>query len=254
MRTLRARTEVFKNANMQFTTKVLTGAILVWLGTTASYANPYNRNGWPCVNELCVGDGVVDLARVKWERIKPPEYSKTKMFRDTEIATAEAVSRLHLQDVRAPVAAMKVMRNYAMASMRFDAGALSALPDVRACGPLSMRGRFYTDSGLRTEVTIQLVPTPDGKQQDWRVVEILRYWPSDLGTDQKAELESLLSRAYADFLNRRVTTPTAVNVLGSYLTLEWSGYHLSGQGLASIANRNQHLKLPGCITKAVTID
>lgn len=239
---------------MQFTKKALIATILVWLGTNASYAQVYNRDGWPCVNELCVGDGVAELVRVKWEKIKPPEYSKTKMYRDAEVATAEAVSRERLEGVRAPTAAMKVMHFYSLVSMQFDAGALAALPDVKACSPLSMRGRFYTDSGLRTEVTIRLVPTSDGKQQDWRVVQILRYWPSNLGKDQRTELESLLSQAYADFLNRRVTTPSNVDVLGSYLNLEWPAYHSSGLGLNSIANRDQHLKFPGCITKAVTID
>lgn len=239
---------------MHLTAKVSMATMLVWLGISTSHAQPYNRNGWPCVNEICVGDGLAELARVKWEKIKPREYSKSKVFRDSEIATGEAVSRLHLVDVRAPAAAMKVMHFYSLAAMRFDAGVLAALPDVRACGPLAMFATFYTDSGLRTEVTIQLIPTPDGQQQDWRVVKILRYWPSDLGKDQRAELESLLSKAYADFLNRSVTTPTSVDVLGSYLALEWSRYHPSGQGLSSIANRDQHLKLPGCITKPVTIN
>ena len=32
-----------------------------------AFADEYKKNGLPCVAEICIGDGLEEMARVKWE-------------------------------------------------------------------------------------------------------------------------------------------------------------------------------------------
>jgi hypothetical protein len=34
------------------------------------FAQSYEKNGLPCIAELCVGDGLEELSRIKWDRAK----------------------------------------------------------------------------------------------------------------------------------------------------------------------------------------
>ena len=43
---------------------------LVPLIPTTIPAQPYEKNGLPCISELCIGDGLPALGNIKWDRAK----------------------------------------------------------------------------------------------------------------------------------------------------------------------------------------
>ncbi len=69
----------FRRAWWKFFT-LMTPVFLMAL-PTKGVANPYERNGFPCIQEICIGDGLDQLRRIQWDRaeVQLPDGSPTEV-------------------------------------------------------------------------------------------------------------------------------------------------------------------------------
>lgn len=144
----------------------------------ATADSEFSKNGLPCVKEVCLGDGLAELKKVKWDRASsfaPMPGVKVPFTGDMQVTPA----------VSENVAAR--FRGYPAAAIpylfdsTFDTTGLPALASVTAaCQYHQLRGKFTTVSGNPTEVSIALLPTPirgTALAQRWTVFEIGRTIP-----------------------------------------------------------------------------
>lgn len=204
-------------------------------------AQQFEKNGLPCVAEICLGDGIEELSQVKWDQIK---YPHKMQMREMEI-----VNTVFHGDTKqaAPF----------LLSKNFDSSAIAPLSRViAACQLHKLDGIYTTQSGNPTHVTIQLVPNTDNTKQQWTVTYIYRLYPTAVSKEQRAEVIAQLAERYKAFDKGKFYTPklgegtysqnTIMNSFSSSLSLN------TGSG----GDTNNRLKLhPACGgTKKVIID
>jgi len=73
--------------------------LLVLSVPTLGFAQSYEKSGLPCTAELCIGDGLAELGKVKWDRAKAalslsgkPDYVGSRSLDHFEV---EAVKRIY---------------------------------------------------------------------------------------------------------------------------------------------------------------
>ena len=229
-------------------------AVFLALHSGASMAGEYEKDGWPCVRELCIGDRLDDLSKIKWEKVALKKQEKKK----PSTTVADDVERVfrgsRSAGVNGPSASMAVLVQYFESSGgTFDSGLLKELPKLYTCNQLQLKGVFYTASGLKTEVTILLIPLPDAQSQEWRVVSITRYWQTSMTNDQRSTLISTVEGNYFAYVgDKRRPTPAAANVNSLWLSLRWldSDYFRPNEGLNSVDRVDLHMNHPSCKPKA----
>lgn len=159
----------------------------------------YVKNGMPCVAEICLGDGIAELRKVKWDKVNkaPPAYVKLdfaeleKNFRGNLTSSAPYLISTELSGSR----------------VYFDNQALPNLEKVVAnCGfkTPSFSGTFTTQSGNPTTVGIALIPSSDNSEQKWMVVGISRHFPNAISSQQHQEINDQLNARYGAFNYSRV--------------------------------------------------
>lgn len=165
--------------------KLALGLVLaVSLGPT--FGAELSKNGHPCVQELCVGDGLSELKTIQWEKIKSTQPSRGNSQDKVKSTYRGALN-----------AAMPYLL-----SSRFDSDALPVLAGVIAdCGYREpLYGYFLSSAGNKTEVVISLNVTPqDANKQEWIVQSIRRDYPDGLSPQQKNEAEKQLTERYKEF-------------------------------------------------------
>jgi hypothetical protein len=61
---------------------MLLKAVVISIGTFAlantAYSQDVEKNGQPCVTEICIGDGLAELQKIEWDRVKNPFSDKNK--------------------------------------------------------------------------------------------------------------------------------------------------------------------------------
>jgi hypothetical protein len=50
--------------------------LLFLLIPTTVLAQQYEKNGLPCISGLCIGDGLPEIGRIKWDRAKETSASQ----------------------------------------------------------------------------------------------------------------------------------------------------------------------------------
>lgn len=182
-------------------------ALLLLASATVS-GESYEKNELPCVAEICVGDGLEDLAKVKWDRaanpmsiaLGKPEYADSRAIRPDDLARLKALYRDNIGQA-APYLAIGA----------FDGKALPALASLKTtCGPHALEGTFTTQSGHPTKVRIALVPDEqDLSTQRWTVISISRTFPAAQSGTQRADIRQQLEDRYRRF-NRSKGIPRGV--------------------------------------------
>ncbi len=173
------------------------GFLTLFIPTIAS-AEEYTKNGFPCVSELCLGDGIEDLSKIKWDRARAafvnlltgkPRYTSTFKPRDFETLSAKEVFRGNL-DRTMPYLVDGV----------FDNEGLVHLSRLRvACSTWKLTGSFTSAGGNPTRVDIILAPLDnDTSTQKWTVSAIWRTFPSAITFEQKEEVRSQLHERYRE--------------------------------------------------------
>lgn len=160
-------------------------------------AQVFEKNGLPCVSEICLGDSLAELSKIHWEvpknvfgESKKPVNKFVRKLSDNQLGLLKSVFR---GDVVS--AASFLDGNY------FDSSALSALARLTAaCARHELIGTYITKSGIPTSVGISLIPTQsDTTKHQWTVVSIGRTFPTAVTTEQKVDVTSRHNERYAAF-------------------------------------------------------
>ena len=166
-------------------------------GCGAAQAQELQKNGLPCVAEICLGDGIDALGKVQWDRAKnpfstpaKPLYTATRKLREGEMKMLQAQFRGDLS-AAGPFLSDKM----------FDALALPALARVSAaCAPHELIGTYTTSAGNPTRVGIALIPDQtDTSKQQWTVISITRSLPAAVTEQQKNDARAQLAERYQAF-------------------------------------------------------
>jgi hypothetical protein len=164
---------------------------------TLGFAQSYEKNGLPCITELCIGDGLQELSKIKWDRAKSafslpgkPDYAGSRPLGAAEITSVKQVYR---GDVS------KVVPYLSYES--FDAKAIPLLASITAaCGRKELQGIFTTESGNPTTVKITLLTDKnDVAIQRWTVTSISRSFPAAVSAAQQADIRKQLDERYGRF-------------------------------------------------------
>ncbi|MFT7722343.1 MAG: hypothetical protein QM788_05880 [Roseateles sp.] len=173
--------------------------VTVAMITTPAFSQgaTYEKNGLPCVAEICLGDGIPELSKVKWDRSKNPFSSPQKPLYTSAKKVTDGEKRLLASRFKGDTAGALPF----LADSLFDSTALAGLARVTAaCERHELIGTYTTESGLPTRVGISLIPgQSDTSTQHWTVTSIIRYFPAAVTNAQKTELESQLGERYRAF-------------------------------------------------------
>lgn len=190
-------------------------------------AQDLEKNGLPCVAEICLGDGIAELSKVQWDRAKSPfstpknpGYTATRKISEGEMKMVQSRFRGDLAQA-APF----------LYDNMFDSGALSSISRVTAaCERNELIGTYTTQSGNPTRVGIALTPSQaDTSKQQWTVISIVRTFPAAVSNEQKAQIEAQLTERYHAFGAKNMNIKNAKPGEGRFFSNYGSpfGFHLS---------------------------
>lgn len=196
---------------MKFATMIAIGSAAL-LPATQAVSQPTGDH--PCVQELCIGDGLDKLRAIDWQ---PVAY------------TSDRVNRIRKED-RARRA--KVFPGFGADGVpsylivrKFDREIIGSLMSVSAaCAPNELVGTFISEGGHKTVVAISLLPTASPGKMVWRVIRIGRMYTGMERPAQRGELNQALNEKYSRFVNRQpgesgvLIAPVGKETL---LTLHW---------------------------------
>jgi hypothetical protein len=169
-----------------------------------SFAQTYEKNHLPCVVEICLGDGLPELQKVKWDRAQSPlpgdrgpTYVGSSPIESASVANLKRTFRGRV-DEAAPYLALTA----------FDQKGLRLLKDVTgACSYQAMEGRYTSQGGNLTQVRIALLPgEQDVRTQRWTVVAIERHYPAAVTPAQQRDVKKELLQRYGRFESSRRTS------------------------------------------------
>lgn len=233
---------------------ILALPLVAWLPAAhADDAAKLVKNGVPCVAELCLGDGLAELAKIQWDRAKNP-FSKAQTVpysatRKLSAGETRRVSEIYRGDT-APAGAY-------LYDKMFDSESLGALARVKvACEQNELIGTYTTKGGNPTRVGIILTPDlADAGKQQWTVVSINRTFPAAVTNEQRAEVEQQLVERYHAFGAKNPNIRNAKAGEGRFFfTGSPFGFHLTlSRGYSAEVNRmKQHPECGGA--KKISVD
>ena len=147
----------------------------------------------PCVQEVCIGDGLDKLRTIDWQ---------------TVAYTSERVNRIRKED-RARRA--KVFPGFGadgvpsyLVVRKFDRDLIGSMASISAaCAPNGLEGTFISEGGHKTVVTVSLLPTKIPEKMVWRVTSISRIYSGMERPSERGELNQALNAKYGRFVNRQ---------------------------------------------------
>ena len=184
----------------------LLGLFLTGAGT--SVAEVLEKDGKPCVKEICLGDGLPELQKLNWEVAREfPKGFKSEgspiANRKPDAGTLTAI----LQNFKGPAATIRAASAYLPADYRsghFDATTLPQLAQIQAsCFPYILNGRYTPQGGMPTVVSIALFPSADGATQSWKVFQIERHFPTNLTQAQVDQVNAQVKASYGKWSSDR---------------------------------------------------
>jgi hypothetical protein len=173
----------------------LAAAALLAAAHGGAPAQPVEKNGLPCVAEVCLGDGLEALAGIDWQPALSSRSSGAKPLRvrDRVLETADRTSLARLY--RGVPAAAEIW----LAERSFDNEGLRTLAGVKAaCAEHWVEGHFVSAGGNPTTVMLKRLPDAAGGQR-WTVVTIRRHIAGAVTTAQQHDAEVALKERYAGF-------------------------------------------------------
>lgn len=149
-------------------------------------AEVFEKNGYPCMSNICIGDEASSLQSTTWKPVKVRAVTKDNLPRRIE-RTYRAKPEILLE--AAPYL-----------DDGFDNQGLKAIEKVDAsCEMAVVTGSFTTDSGNETHVALMLIPDASLKKQKWVVYSITRKFPKVVSEAQMKETKATLDKRYANF-------------------------------------------------------
>lgn len=184
------------NTKVIMSFKVIAVALTLVATHASSMGQNLEKNGLPCVAEICIGDGLAELAKVQWT----PAQAAYKVNNKVQLT---ADHKLNDDDVRMLKVAFPNPGDAApfLHDKLFDSTALPALARVTAaCQTNELTGTFGTNGSTPTRVGISLMPSlSDPATQTWTVTTIVRDFPTAVSNEERAEMTRQLTRRYAIF-------------------------------------------------------
>jgi hypothetical protein len=173
---------------------VLLGLLL----SNGTVAQQFEKASYPCIAEVCVGDSLPELSKIRWDRAKltfPSADNKPVWVDITRVQDRDL--KLLQESYRGAVApAARYLQAEAL-----DENAISLLQNVTAdCSTHQLAGTYTSQGGNPTTVKISLMPSDnDTAMQHWVVVSISRSYPSATTQAQRADIEKQLQQRYRRF-------------------------------------------------------
>lgn len=171
---------------------------LLAIGTAASAApasQPIEKNGLPCVTEICLGDSLPELSKIQWT---PAQTS----FKINNKLQATAERKLSDDDIKTLKALFPNSGEAApfLYEKQFDANALPALSRVTAACDVNELFGTFGSSAAPTKVGISLMPAlTEPNRHVWTVTSIVREFPDVSTIEQKASVTLMLKQRYSRF-------------------------------------------------------
>ena len=166
----------------------------------------------PCVQEICIGDGMDKLRQISWIQV---DY------------TSKRVERVRKETRERKAKIYKGFGNNGVPSFLivglFDSDLLDDMERVKlACAPNEIKGTYLTQSGHKTDVRVSLLPDAGARSMSWRVIGIGRLYSDFASNDQRAQLNLDLYERYERFLNREPSGAMVVPMgRETVLSLHW---------------------------------
>ena len=176
--------------------KVIAVALTLCGAHAVSMGQSLEKNGLPCVAELCIGDGMTELAKIQWT----PAQTSYKVNNKVQLTLDK---KLNDDDIRMLKSTYPVAGDAApfLHERTFDASALPILSRVAAaCQANELTGTYGAGGETPTRVGISLTPSlADPSKQVWTVTTITREFPSAETNEERAAITKLLTRRYGQF-------------------------------------------------------
>ena len=175
-------------------------ALVVALSVIAAHApcsaQELEKNGMPCIAEICIGDGIAQLSKIQWT----PAQNPIKLANKVQLTSAHVLNDDDMRALKAVFPAASEAAPY-LHERQFDSNALLGLARITAaCQANELVGSFGKDGNTPTKVRISLLPSAaSSAQQAWTVTSIVREFPSALSDAERAQINKVLSQKYAKF-------------------------------------------------------
>ncbi|PKO46192.1 MAG: hypothetical protein CVU29_06560 [Betaproteobacteria bacterium HGW-Betaproteobacteria-22] len=146
---------------------------------------------FPCVKEVCVGDGLDKLRAIDWH---PVHYTQKRVERIRKDERARR-AKTYRGFSRDGVPSYLIVRV-------FDNDLLDDMAGVKiACSPNALVGSFSSEGGHKTDVHVSLLPSNDADNMVWRVTSINRVYKGLESPSQRKQLHQELNARYGKHLN-----------------------------------------------------
>lgn len=176
--------------------KIIAVALTLVSAHAGSMGQPLEKNGLPCVAELCIGDGITELSKIQWA----PAHASYKVNNKVQLTSEK---KLTDDDLRVLKSTYPVAGEAApfLHERIFDASALPVLARVvAACQTNELTGLYGSNGDTPTRVGISLTPAAnDPSRQAWTVTTITREFPSAVSNEDRAAITKLLTARYGKF-------------------------------------------------------
>lgn len=178
---------------MPFKTLVLALPLLALI--PAAQAQPLEKNGLPCVTEICLGDGLAELAKLKWT----PAQTSFKINNKLQATSERKLSEDDKKSLKALFPDADAAAPY-LYEKQFDTAALPALGRVTAACDVNELFGTFGSSAAPTKVGISLMPAlSDPNRHVWTVTSIVREFPDVSSIEQKSSVTLMLKQRYSKF-------------------------------------------------------
>jgi len=223
--------------------KVLAFALPLIVLQAPCQAQTVEKNGLPCVAEICLGDGIAELSKIQWS----PAQNTYKVNNKVQLTAGRKLTDDDLQSLKPTFPNAGEAAPY-LYDKQFDGSALPLLSKVSAaCETNELFGMFGSNSDTPTRVGISLTPNlSDPTRQEWRVTTIVREFPSAVTNEDKAAVTKLLNGRYFKYGAGAVRVADAKPGEGRYFP---GGMNRFGFGLSLYRGPDEakHLKMnPVC--------
>ena len=196
---------------MQF--KALAIALSIVAVQSPAMAQDLEKNGLPCVSEICIGDGIAELSRIQWT----PAFNPVKISNKAQPTSAHALNDDEMRMLKAVFPAAAEAAPF-LHERQFDSSALPALAKITtACQTNELVGTYGSNGATPTKVRISLMPSlSDPTKQAWTVTNVVREFPTVATDAERATINKALNRKYAKFAAGKVSTDSGKAGEGYY--------------------------------------
>ena len=151
----------------------------------------YEKNGLPCLAELCIGDGLSELKKIKWNKIKWKEMSSEESSYYLASFKTEFKGEISNEV------------SSALLARAFDAEVVPMLSGITAAcnDDRDLRGSYTSEAGNEVTVVIHMRPKSKGStEQQWTVLAMGVNSNARLNESGVKEAEKKLSERYQKFI------------------------------------------------------